>query len=808
MCLALLGRYFTSEAGSSSFHPDNKPEPRYENIHSPTVSAMGCKVASVSVVDMSACEANRWAGSPGTNLSDFPQSPTPSTRVDITLKVRKCEHKMKLCDKCCSLTFAELQDNDVVFHENLAALVRSAKQGCIFCALCWASVQRDWSTNDIDRCMQPHDDSDAFAVYLHGYYYKPIPGSERQSEIWLSCGRLPTVVGDAGSNGSSRLVVFTDPDLDVRMTQSWLAKCRTNHKLCNDVRNSGPKRMPTRVIDVGDPDADEQSGARLLLTKDLEEPKPYTALSYCWGDGVRHAVELKDRNIDELSTQLPETDLTLSHQEAIKFTRSLGMRYLWIDSLCIIQGNAADWQFESKRMGEVYGNAELTIIAGRAADSKDGFVANRLRQDKHPVPVPIPCGDLLRDGASSSELGLICVALPRSRMMGPVETRGWCFQEAQLSTRYLCFGAEQVWFQCRSLREYEDGEAEVVERTNGIGAATTAQRLLLPSLMTDPGLDNNDVLREWYEVLTKFTPRGLSEPHDIFAAITSLAQLAHRFLQCRYLAGLWENDIPRGLLWRPRHHKFRERGALSTPVVRPRASGRRADEVAGDPVLRAPSWSWAAVQGAVIWVTSPRYGSRYCDPANHRVRPRSSATCWTAPGQDGGFGSPDTLYMPSLELQFYGRPLRIRSSQTTVPVQYAASLPRHSDYRWGANYRKYAVVFEAEMAQSHNIDTRQVENLTLDDKNEVQRGLVDGKTDILPASSSMSRFEAVVGVGFFDVPDEMGTQNQELWCIQIVKTEGLVLTKDVEDKFHRVGWFAVENEKWFETVEEVAIDLV
>ena len=98
----------------------------------------------------------------------------------------------------------------------------------------------------------------------------------------------------------------------------------------------------------------------------------YIALSHCWGQTkvlvlMEHMLESMTRGIDWL--RLPRT-----FQDAIVVTRRLGFRYLWIDSLCIIQDSHEDWIRESETMQNVYANCVLTVAASWGGTVVQGFL--------------------------------------------------------------------------------------------------------------------------------------------------------------------------------------------------------------------------------------------------------------------------------------------------------------------------------------------------------------------------------------------------------------------------------------------------
>ncbi|KAK3681569.1 heterokaryon incompatibility protein-domain-containing protein [Podospora appendiculata] len=681
---------------------------------------------------------------------------------------------MTLCKTCSSLVLEELWNADFVLHENLQALIHSAESGCTFCNLCWVQIQRE-RTWDVDLCLAGSCNGMGGktivdpTIYLQAHWQMPNSEQNVPSRLWISCGPLPnsSAEGLTSQGLSTSLCIFADPGTPaeslfeeryitvdhnpnghIAWTQRALDFCQRNHKVCEHASRSAPRQMPTRIIDVGpvsSPTSPPTQPPRLVLAKDLPSPEPYTALSYCWGQGVGDKLELRRHTLATLLTHMPLASLTRTHQDAIRFTRALGIRYLWIDALCILQGDPADWARESKRMGSVYGGAYLTIIASRASDSADGFLANSYRtasQNLIPAPCPLPCGasPLARAGPA---LGTVYVTAPRSTAGGPVDARGWCFQESLLAHRAISFGTEQLLYSCRTAKRYEDGDRSLVV------SGSSFRRLAGP----DPG-PRGEVLRSWYAMLQNFSPRALTEPHDVFACIASLALVAHRVLRCRYLAGLWEADIPRGLVWRS---QFRYFLPIKTAVVRPRASGFRMGEGKGEVVRRAPSWSWASVQGPVVWPAAVLRGEVGVDLF---VRPREAGG-WTV---DDGVGEPDALYMPWLELRMWARPVRVRRGGRTTG-EYAAALSVAGRKEWKAAHTKYGMLLE---------------------------GFESG---------------GVVAVGYFDVLGEEEPEN--MWCLRIVKREGILLTRDEQEKFHRIGWLAVlEEERWFGRVGEQAVDLV
>lgn len=123
------------------------------------------------------------------------------------------------------------------------------------------------------------------------------------------------------------------PALDC--VKNWLKECTMNHKACK--HNKSPQ-LPARVIDLGD---GKTRALRLVETQ--QESGTYVALSHCWGPESHQPLRTVAGNLESLKVKIPESQLNKTFLDAIEVCRHLGVRYLWIDSLCIIQDSLEDW---------------------------------------------------------------------------------------------------------------------------------------------------------------------------------------------------------------------------------------------------------------------------------------------------------------------------------------------------------------------------------------------------------------------------------------------------------------------------------
>ena len=222
-----------------------------------------------------------------------------------------------------------------------------------------------------------------------------------------------------------------------------------NHVSC---RTPDKPILPHRVLDLGDPT--KPSGPSVRLHSSLEAQRgEYAALSYCWGGP--QSIQTTRSTIDTFSKGLDLRICSQTIQDAVVVTRGLGIQYLWIDALCIIQGQASDKMHEIASMGKIYKNATVTISAANSRSAQDGFLKYQKRGVS--VQTALLCrasnqevlpenSDLSRNGP----YGKVWLELERvqDHSTEPLSQRGWAFQEQVLSLRLLQYGSEGVTWHC------------------------------------------------------------------------------------------------------------------------------------------------------------------------------------------------------------------------------------------------------------------------------------------------------------------------------------------------------------------------
>lgn len=349
------------------------------------------------------------------------------------------------------------------------------------------------------------------------------------------------------------------------LVSRWLQNCITHHgAICTHGIKS---RMPTRLVDVG-PNDDSSTPNTMLITTGGQFGT-YLALSYCWG--AKPFFRLTTANQEDLHRHIPIEQLPNTIRDAIALTRHLGVRYLWVDSLCIIQGvdtiATQDWEAESRMMHAIYGGALLTISADAGADANAGLFQDRPRPS---VPYAgLPYDQLTSAQPGSKEIFLGPDVPEHISRMEPLQQRGWTFQEAVLSGRILHYNSKELSWKCGS---YAYRESHVHSLEQDEDPTSVISRVRLPQQLH----------QNWSTLVEEYSRRQLTYLTDRLPALDGLARLVSNEINAGYHFGHWEDQTLKLLWWK---HLGR--------VVNGRSQHTRQE------TYRAPSWSWASVNGGI-----------------------------------------------------------------------------------------------------------------------------------------------------------------------------------------------------------------
>jgi Heterokaryon incompatibility protein (HET) len=170
----------------------------------------------------------------------------------------------------------------------------------------------------------------------------------------------------------SQLPKSTNSDASFNIAKDWLTECVQNHVNCR-FRTFDLAALPSRLLDVDlGPNSET---VRVEDTVELGFGVQYLALSHCWGSVA--TIKLTSKSLERCYFSISVDELPKTFRDAVSITRRLGFRYLWIDSLCIIQDLEKDWKCESAKMGSIYRNSTCCIAAVAARDSEGGCFSLR-----------------------------------------------------------------------------------------------------------------------------------------------------------------------------------------------------------------------------------------------------------------------------------------------------------------------------------------------------------------------------------------------------------------------------------------------
>lgn len=337
----------------------------------------------------------------------------------------------------------------------------------------------------------------------------------------------------------------------------------------------------------------------------------YACLSYCWGKGPQ--VKALKGNIRDLTTEgILLNDLQTTVSDAVKLCKALGIQFLWVYALCIIQDDQEDWKHEAMMMGDIYKGSIITIVTTDTAISSQEFLT---RKGFWPKPPSLVVNWTHGSTAIRGNLGLRPLGNRPSDRFGvwsPWYERGWTMQEWLLSPRILCISRRATSWDClHGTRADHDPDEKWTFPDNSSAKDQVHIGFELPR----DGQSSNPWLRSamrrlesqnsakysferslfWTRLVNRYSGRLFTEEKDKLPALAGIVQL---YLETTvapgeppptYLAGLWWyqneptsrdrlSELPQGLAWK---------GEIKRPSV-----------------YRAPSWSWASGDGPVQWPNS------------------------------------------------------------------------------------------------------------------------------------------------------------------------------------------------------------
>ncbi|KAI1322755.1 hypothetical protein F5Y16DRAFT_404159 [Xylariaceae sp. FL0255] len=380
--------------------------------------------------------------------------------------------------------------------------------------------------------------------------------------------------------------------------RQWLRLCddRLKHPNCHHTHGSNVstyshfKCMPTRVLDVGQ-DGDDFIR---LYEPAHNEADDYIALSHPWGHGPHLVTNV--RNLAQHKDGIRISDLPGTFRDAVLTTRALGKRYLWIDSLCILQGAEGDFQEQAGSMETVFSSAYCVLAASRARNQVDGFLGPRQQRDYVTLLTPNYRKNRKNDDAKDGKEGTFYLCeniddFSRHVLNAHLNRRGWVLQEHALARRTIFFADEQTYWECG------DGvRCETLTRlTNGLAA-----------FLGDPGFpqiimsaSQGEKILRFQNLYKTYSSLGFTNPSDRAVAMSGIQSRLLKAFGTLGGYGIFDEDkrasrgglLRRSLLW----HRPDDKKLVS--IQFPTHSG----------LTGVPSWSWMAFMGEIDYL-KPEFG--------------------------------------------------------------------------------------------------------------------------------------------------------------------------------------------------------
>ncbi|KAK3690500.1 heterokaryon incompatibility protein-domain-containing protein [Podospora appendiculata] len=392
--------------------------------------------------------------------------------------------------------------------------------------------------------------------------------------------------------------------IDLSTLHAWLRTCDAAHgDHCR--ANSNPlltttdnpnDHFPTWLVDV----------RRRCIVRVTSSPQIYVALSYVWGKA--ECISLTTATTPHLLVTNALSDTTTlprTLRDAMDLVSALGLPFLWIDRLCIVQDDQAEKHAQIKAMGSIYAHAYFTLVAAQSHDAS-GPLASR------PV-MHIMSIDLLRTAWFS---------------------RGWTFQEFLFSPRKVVFHNNTLNWECHCASFHE------TQHLLPLPANVTT-----PSCTRPPGTDIEAYpnFHRYARLAALFTPRHLSFPEDVLDAFAGAAAAFARVFEGGLVTGLPAMVFDAALLWQP-YHPLRRRKAVLVEEA--------------EAVL--PSWSWVSWQGEVhseTWASGWDYLGRFGEEEDGGRWVTASTVEWSHSRTVGGDRAPVRVAVDEFRRRDWGEVL-------------------------------------------------------------------------------------------------------------------------------------------------------
>ena len=490
---------------------------------------------------------------------------------------------MALCDSCEKLDLDERESLLSTYDE----MVEKASAGCggcqFFCDILHSSSRHERSSLE------------GQTVFLSSLRLDCRKPGKLSRSIYSCDDLLLDVCKPEQSNVSEE---DDDPKLDykrevpnnpmadscINLMKSWVQNCLA-HSSC---RKRADVPLPPVIIDVpGD------SGVDPELINTNGQMGQYAVLSYCDADRKSSTSTI---TLEIRSNPLNKNDLPRAFRDAIEITRLLGLRYLWIDAFCSKNANPAGVGQDFRKSNDIYTQCAVLLSADRGGDCNTGMLGDR----------KVAYSPLLGK-KKNRHLRQTLLRWKWDIDYSPLHHQAWAAEARYLSPRILHFTQRQLIWECAGghfweasgIGDDEFGSGQRRMQFRKESAQPVVERLLRKEIGGDESTSRNvtrEILEAWYQGVDDFSSLQLADPVDKLPAIAGMAAVFDNANLGTYLAGIWAKHLTFGLSW------SRSYSLLKKPAQ-----------------YRAPSWSWASIDGGITSLINSwpptRMQEQFDDPA-------------------------------------------------------------------------------------------------------------------------------------------------------------------------------------------------
>ncbi|KAF5563624.1 heterokaryon incompatibility protein het-E-1 [Fusarium phyllophilum] len=376
--------------------------------------------------------------------------------------------------------------------------------------------------------------------------------------------------------------------------RKWLDYCESHQECANTLSMArkverGRSPLPTRCIRVSR-STTLSNGFNYKLEETGGKLGEYVSLSHRWSnpETPRSSTYLRNYHDRLAGLQSAFQDIDPLFTDVLLVASQVGISYVWIDSLCIIQDSPQDWNAEAVKMADYYQNASFTIMAAVPPSKRSEGLFH------------IPEGDLYRlarlpyrdkEGNRKGHFYVSCHIDPARETQqhnqiwkNNLLSRGWVFQEWALSRRIAWYTEHGLTLRCKCRNLQHQGESLInLDPSPGLHRILPLLGMVIPKHRWDRYKAVAPLFRsplDWQSLVSQYSTMQLTKPEE--DRLVALSGVAQEFItqesSAKLVCGLRPWCLGVDLLWKQ-----------DAAGIHPRYT-------------EFPSWSWASINASVSWI--------------------------------------------------------------------------------------------------------------------------------------------------------------------------------------------------------------